>query len=226
MCLVSVLLAADGLMKELGRATPGRAAPARARWAPIALVLAAGPVYGALMGSFALTHADRLWMVLYAAVKVPLLLFAASAVCLPGFFVLNTVLGLRDDFRRALGAVLAGQAALSVALASLGPLTRLAYFSGTTHRQALLFNAAMFTLATAAGQWVMLRRYRPLLVRSARHHVMLWSWVVMYAFVGMQMGWMLRPFVGNPNLEVAFFRDEPFSNAYVVIVDLLLKTRW
>src|SRR5262249_6219663 len=149
-----------------------------------------------------------------AAVKVPLLIFVTTVVCLPGFFVLNTVLGLREDFGRAMRAILAGQAGLTVALASLGPITRFAYVSGVDHRQALLFNALMFTVATVIGQVVMLRRYRELTAqpgRGRRHLLMLWAWVVLYAFVGMQMGWMLRPFVGAPGLPVAFFRDEPFS---------------
>ena len=50
---------------------------------------------------------------------------------------------------------------------------------------------------------------------------MLMIWVGLYAFVGMQMGWMLRPFIGDPGLPVAFFRQEPFSNAYVVIARLI-----
>jgi hypothetical protein len=32
---------------------------------------------------------------------------------------------------------------------------------------------------------------------------------------------MLRPFVGAPDLPVAFFRQEPFTNAYVEIAGLI-----
>jgi hypothetical protein len=215
------LVAADGLVKELGRPrTEGLL-----DWRALAvLVLVAGAVYGAIMGSYALHSPERLLMVLYAGVKVPLLIFATSAVCMPAFFVLNTVLGLRPDFGRAVRAVLAGQAALTVALASLGPLTRFVYFCGVSHRAALLVNAAMFTAGTVAAQVVMWRRYRVLMQepgRGAGHRVMLWAWVVMYAFVGMQMGWMLRPFVGTTDKAVTFFREEPFTNAYVVIARLV-----
>ena len=82
----------------------------------------------------------------------------------------------------------------------------------------------MFTVVTALGQVVMFRRYRELTsdpVRGGRHRIMLWLWVVLYMFVGMQMGWMLRPFVGSPGLPAAFFRAEPFTNAYVVILRLV-----
>jgi hypothetical protein len=158
------LASAERLISGLG----GRPAHARESAAPLdyplwvyaAVVAVAGPLYGALMGSFALTSAERLLMVLYAALKMPLLIFATTAVCLPGFFVLNTVLGLRADFARAMRAILGSQAALTVALASLGPLTRFFYFCGASHRGALLFNAAMFTVATAVAQLIVIRRYR------------------------------------------------------------------
>jgi len=222
------LASAERLISGLG----GRPAHARETAAPLdyplwvyaAVVAVAGPLYGALMGSFALTSAERLLMVLYAALKMPLLIFATTVVCLPGFFVLNTVLGLRADFGRAMRAILGSQAALTVALASLGPLTRFFYFCGASHRGALLFNAAMFTLATAVAQLIVIRRYRDLTSDPStgrRHRVMLWFWVGLYAFVGIQMGWMLRPFVGSPGLPVTFFRDEPFSNAYIYIIRLI-----
>jgi hypothetical protein len=43
---------------------------------------------------------------------------------------------------------------------------------------------------------------------------------VIYAFVGIQMGWLLRPFVGAPNQPVQFFRRENWDNAYVIVTRL------
>jgi len=188
----------------------------------VAAVLLFGPAYGAVMGSFAFSFSNRLLLIVYSAVKVPLLLLLTAAICLPGFFVINTVLRLRADLREAFAAIFAGQAALAMALASLAPVTRFLYFCGIDHRWALLCNAGMFALATVAGQIVIHRRYRPLIARSGRHRIMLWVWVTMYAFVGIQLGWMLRPFVGTPGIAVTFVRDEPFSNAYVAVAKLFV----
>ena len=216
----ALLASADGIVKDLGR-------PVRPiAWPVLALVvLCAGPIYGAFMGSYALASAERLWMLLFSAAKVPLLILATTAVCMPGFFVLNTVLGLRDDLGAAVRAIMGGQAALTLALASLGPITRFFYQCGATYNSALIFNALMFTVATGIGQVVLLRRYRSLTsdpVRGGRHRLMLWLWVGLYAFVGMQMGWMLRPFIGSPQMPVAFLRPEPFSNAYTEIIRIFL----
>jgi hypothetical protein len=212
----------EALVHGLG--TPKRE---HSRWELPAVVAFAGLAYGAFMGSFSAFTWERSPLVLYVAIKVPLLIFATSLICLPGFFTLNAVLGLQADFADALRAILAAQAALTLALASLGPITSVFYLSGITHDAALLLNALVFLLATLAGQSVMRRHYAELIAhpeRGSRHRVMLWAWTMLYAFVGTQVGWMLRPFVGRHDLPVSFFRDEPFSNAYVAILNLIFKT--
>lgn len=207
------------VVHSLGRPRLGQAEfPARFC---ILLIVISGAIYGAVMGSFHLVSFERSALMLYGAIKVPLLIFLTTLICLPAFFVINSALGLRRDFPVAARAVLSAQAALTLALASLAPFTRFVYFCGVTHTRALVFNAAMFTLATLIGQVILLRRYRPLIAASATHRYTLWLWVIMYAFVGMQSGWMLRPFVGTPNKPVAFLRDEPFTNAYIVVLRLL-----
>lgn len=188
-----------------------------------AVVLLAGGIYGAAMGSWGALQPDRWPMILYAAIKVPLLIAATTAICLPGYFVIVSVLGLRDTFRPSLRAIAAGQAAMTLTLAALAPLTLLVYFSRVDHAWALLFNAAMFTVATAVASIVMLRRFASLIALSRQHRLTLGAWVFMYVFVGIQAGWMMRPFVGSPGLPVAFFRDEPFSNAYVAVARIAAR---
>jgi hypothetical protein len=103
----------------------------------------------------------------------------------------------------------------------MSPLTRFFYFCDVNYRAALLFNAGAFALATVAAQFVMLRYYRVLIRKNRYHRVTLVTWLVLYSFVGIQMGWVLRPFVGAPNTPVTFFRQEAFTNAYIVIVNLI-----
>lgn len=196
-------------------------APPRTR-SLIAMITFAAAIYGAAMGAFQ-PDLQRLGLIVFGAIKMPVLIFTTTAICLPGYFMLNTVLRLRRDFPAAARAVLASQAVMAIALASLAPLTQFAYLCGLSHGDAILFNAAMFTLATAAAQVAITRRYRPLIARDPRHRVTLWSWLVLYAFVGIQMGWMLRPFIGTPGRAVTFLRDEPFSNAYIVIANLIMN---
>lgn len=207
-------LRADGLFS-------GDASTAGRTRTLLALILLFGPLYGLAMGSFSAVTPDRALQMAFTAAKMPLLLLGTTCLCLPVFFVVNSVLGLRDEWRAAGAAILAGQASLSIALAALSPLTLVWYASDIDYRAALLFNAAIFALATVAAQLVMRREYRRLIARRPAHRLTLWFWIATYAFVGIQMGWMLRPFIGDPEMPPAFFRPEPFSNAYVVVWHLI-----
>jgi len=121
-------------------------------------------------------------------------------------------------------ALVAAQAGLTVVLAALAPYTALWYVSFAGYRPAILFNGVMFGLASFAGQWHLRRAYRPLIARDARHRVLLRAWLVLYIFVGIQMGWVLRPFIGEPTTPPQFFRPEAWGNAYVVVAQMLWDT--
>ena len=182
-----------------------------------------GGFYGAVMGSFGGLTADRAVQVAYSAAKVPLLLLATTILATPSFFVLNSLLGLRTDFGAAFRAVLGTQAAIAIILASLAPYTAVWYLSTTDYHEATTFNALMFAIASITAQWQLRRRYRDLEARNRRHALMRRIWVVLYAFVGIQMGWFLRPFIGDPARPPTFLRTEAFGNAYVVVAETVWK---
>lgn len=188
------------------------------------MVMAISPIYGAAMGAFSIdSGAQRFWLVLFSAIKLPWLMLATTALCLPPFYVMHAIAGLRDDFAEGFQSVLSGQAGLAIALASFAPLILFCYLSDITYQTALRFNTAMFVLATCAGHVITVRYYRILVKRNRRHALLALAWFALYAFVGIQMAWMLRPFVGDPNTAPAFFRPEPFTNAYIVVARLLSR---
>lgn len=189
----------------------------------LAIIQFFGVVYGGVMGSYA-GFSDRLWLQpIFAAIKVPLMLLATFAVSLPSFFVLNTLLGLRRDFAYALRAIIATQAALAIVLASLAPLTGFFYISGVGYSMAVALNGVMFAAASFSAQLVLRDYYRPLIARNRAHLWMVRIWAVLYAIVGIQMSWILRPFIGDPTSRVEFFRHERLENAYVIVARLVWR---
>ncbi len=184
-------------------------------------VLLFGCLYGALMGTFGGVWGDRSLQVCYSAAKVPVLLLGTFCIAIPSFFVVNTLFGLRPDFDIVLRALVGTLATLTIILASLAPLTLLWYVSIDDYHTAILFNGGVFMVATLAGQVFLRRAYRPLIARDPRHLWMVIGWTVIYAFIGIQMAWVLRPFVGKPGVPVEFFREDAWGNAYVVILRLL-----
>ena len=182
-----------------------------------------GLLYGVAMGSYRAVFAQPQWLlqIVYSAAKVPLLLSATFVISLPSFYVVNALLGLRSDFTSALRSLVAAQAGLAIVLASLAPFTLLWYATSTAHNLALLFNGLMFAIASFAAQWLVRTYYRPLISRNYRHRWVLWAWLIVYTFVGIQMAWLLRPFIGAPGMEVRFLRPDPWDNAYEFVARLV-----
>jgi hypothetical protein len=58
---------------------------------------------------------------------------------------------------------------------------------------------------------------------GARRWVM-WLWVFVYAFVGSQMAWTLRPFIGAPSMPFELFRQlggNFYTNVFASIGEIL-----
>jgi hypothetical protein len=184
-------------------------------------VIAFGMFYGGVMGTYGGFGGPRMWQVVYSAVKVPFLLFTTFFLSLPSFFVINTLLGLRSDFARVMRALLATQAGLTIILSALAPYTAFWYVSGSRYQPAILWNGLMFAVASGSAQWMLRRSYQPLVDSNPKHRLMLRAWLVIYVFVGIQMGWVLRPFIGDPGSPVQFFREGSWSNAYEVVLQMI-----
>jgi hypothetical protein len=48
------------------------------------------------------------------------------------------------------------------------------------------------------------------------------AWTLIYAVVGAQMGWILRPFIGAPSEPFQWFRERQ-SNFFVVVWESFLR---
>ncbi len=202
---------------------PDAPASGRLKWL-LAFLFAGGMLYGAVMGSFGGLAPGRYHQLFISAVKVPLFLSATFLLCLPTFYVLNLLSGLGEDFGRALSAVVATQSCVTIVLAALAPVTAFFYVSFPDYGLAVTFNGLIFAVACAAAAVVVRRYYRPLIRKDPRHRKLLAAWFVFYVFVGIQMGWVLRPFIGDPTDPVRFLREGAWGNAYEVVLDLLRHT--
>jgi hypothetical protein len=181
-------------------------------------VALAGAVHGLALGSYALRGEQAL----YSALKIPLLLAVSTALCIPSFFVLNTILGLRSDFSAAMRGILCSQAVVAVVLASFAPIVLFLFASGLSYRSSLAASGVLFFAASMAGQRTLARHYRPLIAANPRHRAPRALWLLLYWFVTIQLAWVLRPFIGAPDLPPSFFREDAWTNAYVGIANSIL----
>jgi hypothetical protein len=223
--LIGLLRLADGVLRGETSSAETRSLLSLPEAGSLSLaVVVFGTFYGGVMGAYGGIAGPRVLQVVYSAVKVPFLLTTTFLLSLPSFVVINTLLGLRADLARVVRALMATQAGLTIILASLAPFTALWYISSSAHEPAILFNGLMFAVASFSAQWMLRREYAPLIRCNPRHRWMLRTWLVIYVFVGIQMGWVLRPFIGAPGMPVQFFREGSWSNAYEVVILMVWRS--
>ena len=49
------------------------------------------------------------------------------------------------------------------------------------------------------------------------------SWLVANLFLGCQLSWILRPFFGNPNIEVSFLREDALDRSFYEDVWMIMQ---
>ena len=154
----------------------------------------------------------------YTAIKFPLivLLTALGNGLLNG--MLAPLLGTNISFRQSLLAVLMS---FTIAAAVLGACAPLIYFvilnspvflsarssvSLTMHSFIFVGLVAAMAVAGLAGNVRLLQLLRLLSGNDGAARRTLFAWLAGNLFLGSQLAWILRPFVGAPHLPVEFLR--------------------
>jgi hypothetical protein len=185
----------------------------------VVLLVLCGGLHGMAMGS----HSGNFLQLLLSAIKIPFLIAISTGICIPSLFAMATISGLRDDFPAVIRAVLASQATVAVTLCCLSPLLFLLYASTDDYTFTKLFNAFLFLVASLAGQITLQKHYRDLVRRDPRHVHGRRLWWFLYVLVTIQLAWVLRPFIGNPNMTPQLFRADAWGNAYVEMLRTVLQ---
>ena len=174
------------------------------------IILGAG-LYGAAMGWWRDPQ-----QALFTAIKFPLIILLTTI----GNALLNAMLapllGLNIPFRQSFSAILMS---FTVACAILGAFSPVLAFmvwnappispetiQGATYNLIKLANVAVIAFAGTTGN----ARLFQLLARLGGSRAVAWrvlfAWLAVNLFLGSQLSWILRPFIGAPNLPVEFYR--------------------
>ena len=165
----------------------------------ILTIAAAGGVFGAAVGSY-----RGGLQILYAAIKLPLVILLTAAVCAPALTAINAALDRRADLRRDLALVLSALALGSLVLAAQAPLILLA---GNWHAG---YHGTTLLLVTccAVGGIVGLTFLSSGVASGGRGaFAAVAALLVVFLCVGSQMSWTLRPYLVRPRAtSVPFLR--------------------
>jgi len=168
--------------------------------------------------------------------KVPALYLLTLFICYPSLYVFSTLLGSRLSFWSTLRLLLAVTTITVTVLASFGPIVGFFALSTESYPFMKLLNVAFFGAAGFLGVAALRKAWHslvksqepvvtpppplapnvpPPLVPVAmpvkdettqQINRVFRVWIVIYALVGCQMAWVLRPFILSPTSEFGWFR--------------------
>ncbi len=215
-------------------------------WRLSACIVILGMSYGICMGLFSVfgEKGPGAMQVVASMVKVPLVFYLTLIVTLPSLYVFNALVGSRISFVGVVRLLVASLGVNVTVLASLGPIVAFFSVCTTSYPFMKLLNVAVFAVAgafglrflfqtlhrmnLAAGPWPTAEAgdeagpLQPVPDRSVASHVRLVFrlWMIVFGLVGAQMGWILRPFIGDPSLPFAWFRHRE-SNFFLAVLQAL-----
>ena len=206
-----------------------------------------GLIYGASMGLYAVLSRTTPVpeQLLASTVKLPALFFLTLAVSFPSLCVFSAMLGTRLSPLAALRVIVSAITVNLAVLASFAPITAFFTLTTTSYPFMKLLNVVFLAISGMIGLGFLMKAlsrleeaYAALDEPEAREAAdagggtvstdagrsqstvarrLFKVWLIVYALVGAQMGWILRPFIGSPDLPFTWFRQRGGN----VFVDVL-----
>jgi hypothetical protein len=173
-------------------------------------------LYGIVMGSY-----NGLSQGLVTSIKVPCLIFLSLIICFPALFVIQYMIGSTMTFYQMTNIILSGFIVFSTIALSFAPIVIFFMVTSNSYAFLKLLHVAIFTFSGVFAVKTILSGlsyscekkniYPKLGIRIFQ------IWIIIFAFVGSQLAWNLRPFVGSRDLPFQLFRAHE-SNFYVAVV--------
>ncbi|WGV25750.1 actin-binding WH2 domain-containing protein [Halotia branconii] len=176
-------------------------------------------IYGGIIGAY---HS---WMqALASAIKLPALYLITLLICLPTLYFANIIFGSKRTFSQHFALVLTAVSVTSVLLFSFAPITLFFLITTNNYQFLILLNVFIFALTGFIGISALYQATNLVLEQedegSKTRKKILQFWLFLYAFVGSQLGWTLRPFFGTPGSVFELFRERE-GNFYLSVIQAI-----
>jgi hypothetical protein len=158
-------------------------------------------LYGAVMGS-----SHSLSQALSSAIKLPALFLATLFVCVPSLYFFSLLFGSNQSLSQNLSVILTAICVTSVLLLSCAPIILFFLLTTSQYQFFKLLNVTIFAISGLLGVAFLYQGMKTVSGTNLRKGV-LFFWMLVYAFVGSQMAWTFRPFIGAPHLPFELFRQ-------------------
>ena len=156
-----------------------------------------------------------------AGIKLPLLFFATFVICFPAFYVVQVLVGSRLRLPQVVVLVFGALSLTSILLAAFVPVIAFFLLTGANYYFQHLLNIAIAGIAGAYGMYAL---HEGLAVVCDKRGVyprkaltIMRAWALLFAFVGVQLAWNLRPFLGDRNQPFRVFGSYQ-GNFYAAVI--------
>lgn len=183
------------------------------RWSITATLLLTA-IYGLTMGMMSFSShgfSTGIAQSFSSAFKIPLLYLVSLAVCYPLLYFVIVLIGSRLSFLQTLTLILLAITMNSILLAGCAPIVLFFIFTGSDY---VFIKALHVVVFGFSGSWAMIALWQGLTVMCEKSDLypkqairILQIWILVFGFVGAQMAWSLRPFIGSPDREFEFIRE-------------------
>lgn len=178
-------------------------------------------LYGAIIGSL---HG---WLqMLSSAFKLPALYLLTLLICLPTLYFLDIIFGSKKTFSQYVTLLLSSMSLISVMLFGFAPISLFFRLSINDYYFFQLLNITVFAITGVIGIRFFYEAMISLIPKDTdsesikNRRKLIKFWLVLYGFVGSQLGWTLRPFFGTPDQPFALYRNIE-SNFYIQVLKII-----
>lgn len=177
--------------------------------ATVCTVMFAG-LFGAVLGSFIGGI-----QIIYVLIKLPFLMGSALLISFTTLTILSLLLGIQKSVKELWNIALNLLAVTALGLVSFSLLLGFYIIYPLNHDQVLMATVAFFV---AAGLLALTMLYR-----WVRNPFVPIIWLIVYGLVFMQMGWLLRPWVGviDPVHETVPIARANSGNVFIELINLI-----
>jgi len=169
--------------------------------------------YGLMMGSY------NSWMqAISSGTKLMSLLFLTLIICFPSFYIVQLVLGSKVKIKQLAVMMLSGFLMTTTIMLAFAPIVLLFQLSGDNYNFLKFLHVGVFIFSGFFGMRAVLDALRNSFAAQGVYPQIGLSifrvWVIIFAFVGIQLAWNLRPFVGYKDIPFELFRENTQGNFY------------
>ncbi|HKL34640.1 MAG TPA: hypothetical protein VJ919_19015 [Tangfeifania sp.] len=189
---------------------------ARLIYKQIFIICLFGFIYGLVMGSY-----HSFLQALVAGIKVMLLFIATLLICFPSFYIIQQILGSKLKFKQMILIILSGFVLASTITLSFAPVIIFFQITGENYHFLQLLHVAVFIFAGIFGMKLIVGALKFACDKKNIYPqigvTVFRVWVIILAFVGIQLAWSLRPFLSDKNEDFKLFRKYQ-GNFYTAII--------